>query len=242
LFKRLRYYGKDWEVTAITSFDTDYRLDSSFAFKPDIGVLGSRQDGASVTVLARDVVDGLPVTRVHYPADPAREYRDVTTLIDLEGSVAPFVSTLSVQPDGSAKVDSRYLLTGSRITIGFPGNELRALGASAIAVAGLDDETDNLSPDVAVLWRKGNGQGVVQVRDVFGRWQSQMQFFGNEWHVIDMAGLPFLSGPYVAWAGRIAVLAVRDDGTDVAVQVRWSGSGEAVNWISFGNLAAERPE
>ncbi len=242
LFNRLRFYGKDWDVKAITSFDTDYNYDSNFAFRPDIGVLASRQDGAADTVLARDVIDGLPATRVQYPADPAREYRDVTTLIDLEGSVSPIVSTLSVEPDGRAWVDSIFLLWGSQSTIGFPNKDLRALGATAIAVAGLDDSTDNLSPDVAVLWRKANGQGVVEVRDVFGRWQSEMQFFGKEWDVVDMAGLPFLSGAYVAWAGSIAVLAVRDDGTEVAVQVRWTGSGEARNWISFGNLVAAQPE
>ena len=241
LFNRLRFFGKEWDVKAITSFDSNYRDEGDESFRPDIGVLASRKDGTSVTVQARDVDYGLQVERIQFPADPAREYRDVTTLIDLEGSITPFVSSLSVLPDGRAKVDSIFLLSGSQDTIGL-GKDLSALGASAIAVAGLDDSTDNLSPDVAVLWRKSNGQGLVQVRDVFGSRQSQMQFFGGEWHVVDMAGLPYLSfGPYLAWAGRIAVLAVRDDGTEVAVQIRYTGSGEANNWISFGNLAAERP-
>ncbi len=81
-----------------------------------------------------------------------------------------------------------------------------------------------------MLFRKANGQAVVQIRDAgTGRWIHQMQFFGRDWYVVALTSLDS-NGDGVP---DLAVLAVRDDGMAAAVQVRDASSVQALNWIDF---------
>jgi hypothetical protein len=220
----LRFFGRDWDVTALTGIDRGFD-------GPDIAVLGSRKESLRGGIQLRDAVDDGTVERIHLPPDPARAYRDIAALEDVNGDEHPEIATLFDYADGTAKVVIKDGASGARInTVGFPGTRLREVGASAIGVTGIGDLSGDGSPDIAVLWRKANGQGVVQVRDArTGRWIHEMQFFGNAWTVVALTSLDSnLDG-----VAELAVLATKAYGTDVAVQIRDASSRQAVNWISF---------
>ena len=94
----------------------------------------------------------------------------------------------------------------------------------------MKDISGNGSPELAVLLRTPNGQGVVQVRDSFnGGWVTQMQFVGKDWEVQSITSLDFNND------GRdeIAVFAITDDGSSAGVQIRNAASKAQVNWVSF---------
>ncbi len=219
---RLLFFGKDWDTTAVTGIDRGMG-------GPEIAVLGVRKDTLRGGIELRPAADDGTVARMQFPVDAAREYRDLAALEDSNGDGHPELASLFTLTDGTAKVVIKDGVTQDRLnTFVFPGPGLGA--ATAIGVAGLGDLSGDGSPDIAVLFRKANGQGVVQVRDAgTGRWIHQMQFFGKDWYVVAVTRLDS-NGDGVP---ELAVLGVRDDGTAAAVQVRDASSAQALNWIDF---------
>jgi hypothetical protein len=229
LIERLRYFGVGWNTTAITGIDTG--MDG-----PDIAVLGNREADSRTAIQFRGAVDATSVSRMHFPTDPAREYRDVSAVPDVNGDGQPDIATLFTRENRKAKVVIKDGKTGAWINaVGFPGTQFETVGADAVGLSGMADLSDDGAPDIAVLWRKDNGQGVVQIRDAAtGKWIRQMAFFGNEWNVLGLTSLDSNRDGI----SEIAVLAVRKDGTNAAVQIRDASSREALNWIGFSTGTA----
>ena len=224
---RLRFFGKEWDAKAVTGIDRG-------SGGPEIAVLGVRDDTLRGGIELRLAADDGTVDRTRFPVDTAREYRDIAVLEDSNGDGHPELATLFTLADGTAKVVIKDGVTKVSInTFDFLG----PLGAAtAIGVAGLGDLSSDGSSDVAVLFRKANGQAVVQLRDAgTGRWLHQMQFFGSDWHVVAVTSFDS-NGDGVP---DLAVLGVRDDGTAVAVQVRDASTGQALNWIDFSAAALD---
>jgi hypothetical protein len=164
-----------------------------------------------------------------------REYRDITVVEDLTGDGLPELATLFTRPDGTGAVVIKDGVTKDWVDAYLlPGPDLGT--ATAIGVTGLGDLSGDGAPELAVPFRKANGQTVVPLRDAgTGRWLHQMQFFGSDWYVVALTSLDS-NGDGMP---DLAVLAVTDDGTAAAVQVRDASTGQALIWIDFSNAAAD---
>ncbi|HEX5786603.1 MAG TPA: sulfatase [Woeseiaceae bacterium] len=222
----LRYFGKVWDATAIAGIDRSQG-------GPDVAVLGTRETDYQASIQLRDAGGVQPVEWIDFAADPARNHRDIAVLDDINGNGHAELASLFTLADGSARVVLRDGATRQHIrTLNFAAAQLSGGVAGAVGVTGIGDVSGNGTADVAVLWRKANGQGVVEIRDGgTGQWVREMQFFGGTWSVVAVAGLD-IDGNGDA---EIAVLGVRDDRTGAAVQVRDARNGQALNWIGFSN-------
>jgi hypothetical protein len=151
-------------------------------------------------------------------------YIGVTSLSDSNNNGTLELAILKENSDDTASV----IIKDSETKEWISEVQFQSLDRTPIGVAGVVDSTGY--PAVAVLFRKPNGQGVVQLRDALtGQWIHQMYFFGSEWEVesitsqdSDMNGI-----------SEIAVLGNSDDGTRSAIQIKDAETRELVKWIEL---------
>ncbi len=159
--------------------------------------------------------------------DMQPRYWRVARIADANGNGTPELAALRTLPDGTAEVIVKDTATKEQYIRGLP---FAVPGALEIDVAGVLDMNGNGTPEVAVLLRKPNGQGVVQIRDAgTGKWITQMMFVGADWEVRALADLD-LNGDQVS---ELAVLAQSDDLQSTGVQVRSSVTKAQVRWVSL---------
>jgi hypothetical protein len=153
-------------------------------------------------------------------------YRKLARLADANGNGAPELAALRTLPDATAEVIVKDTVTKQlirRLPFALPG-------ALEIDVAGVLDMNGNGTAEVAVLFRKLNGQGVVQIRDAgTGEWITRIVFVGADWEVKALTDLD-LDGD---WVSELGVLAQSDDLQSVAVQIRNSVTKSQVNWVGL---------
>ncbi len=224
----LRFFGKLQDATAIAGIDRNQG-------GPDIAVLGIRESDFQASIQVRDAAGIQAAEWMTFAVDPARDYRDIAVLDDSNGNGHAEIASLFSLADGTAGVVLRDGATRQTIrTLTFASAQLIGVVASPIGVTGIGDVSGNGSADVAVLWRRANGQGVVEVRDGgTGQRIREMQFFASTWSAVALTDRDF-NGDGKA---DIAVLGVKDDRTGAAVQIRDAQTGQALNWIDFPNPA-----
>ncbi|MCF7995880.1 MAG: DUF1080 domain-containing protein [Chromatiaceae bacterium] len=148
-------------------------------------------------------------------------YSGIANLPDINNAGGPELAALQVHSDDAATViikDSETKRHVGRMHFQSPGN-------APIGIAGV---TLGADPAIAVLFRKPNGQGLVQIRNALTHeWIHQILFFGKDWVVkaitaedADMDGF-----------SEISVLADRDDGKNGAVQIKDVGTKQLLKWI-----------
>ena len=224
----------DIQGSAYLTYDVTASVQAWAAGAPNDGwlILNTSTDGWDVATdlySGTDAEERRPRLTIFYESggdDADAGFVDTDSVADLNGNGAPELAVLQVLPTGGAQVVIKDSVTKAPVrTIGFD-----AADAEPIGVAGLGDATGNGSADVAVLFRKPNGQGLVQVKDGgTGGWIGQLLFVGPKWEVesvtaqdADGDGVP-----------DIAVLAESDDGTRAAVQIRKIATKAQINWIGF---------
>lgn len=158
-------------------------------------------------------------------------YARLTWMADANGNGTAELAAMRTLVNGATEVV---------VTDSVTKQEIRRLrfeleGAEAIDLTGILDLNGNGTSEIAVLFRKPSGQGIVQLRDAgTGAWIHQMAFFGRDWTVDALVDLDLDGDSY----SEIAVLAALDDiGLDgsrtVGVQVRQAMTGWQVAWVGF---------
>lgn len=207
-------FSREWTATAIAAADVN--LDGV----SEIALLGVHQDGERAGLGVRHATTGALLYGMDLPMSGAgTRYLDLTSLPE-----TPELAALRTLADGTPQVivvdpATRQVLSELEVKqfIGIPKG-----------LTGLADRNANGYPEVAVLFRKPNGQGLVKVKDsATDAWVNGLQFFGADWQTtaittLDHDGVPALS-----------VLAVKQDDTAAAAQTLDAISRRQVNWVSF---------
>ena len=153
-------------------------------------------------------------------------YAALTTLPDINGNDTPELAALGTLSDGIPQVvikdsDTKELI--NVITFGVSAK-------TPTGITSLLDINGNGSPEVAVLLVKPNGTGRVVVRDAkTGARVGAMSFFGKNWEAKAITSQD-LDGDGVS---EISVLAEKDDGTEIVIQLKDSITGDEMNWIEL---------
>lgn len=150
--------------------------------------------------------------------------RDVAGITDLNRNGTTELATLRAYPDDTASVVLKDSLTKEWLgEIDFVSPDRTPLG-----LAGVVDASGR--PGIAVLFRKPNGQGIVQIRDALtGEWIHEIYFFGELWEVEAISSQD-ADGDGVS---EVAVLGRLDDGSRAAIQVKDADSRLQFNWIEL---------
>ena len=163
---------------------------------------------------------------VEYPVSSGLDYVDVTSIPDINGNGSPELAALRTLPDGAPNIIVIDSDTNDQIKeITFDASAKTPTG-----ITGLLDINGNGSPEVAVLLVKPNGTGQVVIRDAeTGAYLGAISFFGKNWQAKAITSQDS-DGDRVS---EISVLAEKDDGTEVVMQLKDSVSGDEMNWIEL---------
>ena len=151
-------------------------------------------------------------------------YTDLAAMADVDGNGAPELAALRVLAGGDVEVIVKDSVTKALVsTLTFPNSDRMIRGLTS-----LPDIAGDGSPEVAVLFRRHDGHGIVAVRDVVsGAEFPELHFFGKDWESraitsfdANRDGVP-----------DIAVLALKDDMSSARVQIR-----DAVNQVLVGSV------
>jgi hypothetical protein len=151
-------------------------------------------------------------------------YTGLAAVADIDGNNAPELAALRVLTDGNVEVTIKDSVTKALInTVTFPNSDRMVRGLAA-----LPDITGDDAPEVAVLFRRHDGLGIVELRDaVSGNEIPALHFFGKAWESRAIASFE-ANGDGVP---DIAVLALTDDMSQARVRVR-----DAVNQVLVGSV------
>ena len=220
LLGEMLFVGNAWQVQAITSIDLDRNG------REEIAVLATADDANATGVQIRDAIGDWQANWVGFPVLDDSRYLALTDMADVNGNRTPELAALRRQSDGTLEVLVKDSVTKQPVsTISFGQQDL-----PAVDLAALDDIDGNAIPELAVLFRKPNGQGLAQIRDGYsGDLIQQMQFVGAAWDVLAMSG----QDANLDGAPELSVLAVTDDGNTLGVQIRDATTAEQVNWVGF---------
>jgi len=217
---QLPFVGYGWDVKALTS------LDLNNDGVTEIAVLAVTDDGRAVGVQIRDAITKVQRRWVGFPAVTGAQYLDLSSLPDINGNGTPELALLRQRPNGRVEVLIKDSASKATIrTVTFNSQDLTPLG-----IAPLNDINGNASPEVALLLRKANGQGIARIRDALtGQWIHQIPFVGKAWDVLALTS----QDSDRDGVSELSVLAVKDDASAAGVQIRDAATREPVNWVPF---------
>ena len=153
-------------------------------------------------------------------------YLGLASLPDSNGNHTPELAALRTLPEGTPQVIVEDSATNR------PVRELTIINYEGVPIGltHLGDINGNGYPEIAVLFRKPNGQGQVKVKDVkTDQWVNGMTFFWPGWQVLGITSQDFNQDG----VPEISVIATKNDGTNTATQIKDSITGKQLNWIGF---------
>ena len=163
---------------------------------------------------------------MEYPVAAGNAYVDLTNLPDINGNGSPELAALRILSDGAPNI----IVTDSDTNEHIKEISFDASAKTPKGITGLLDINGNGSPEVAVLLVKPNGTGQVVIRDAeTGAYLGSTSFFGKNWQAKAITSQD-LDGDGVS---EISVLAEKDDGTEVVIQLKDSITGDEMNWIQL---------
>jgi hypothetical protein len=155
-----------------------------------------------------------------------RPYISSISIADINHNGTPELAILQGLSDDWSQVvikdsDTKELIN----TVHFgPAND------EPVGLTSILDMNGNGTPELAVLFVRDDGKGRVVIRDsVTAEWINQIPFFGRKWEVISISSQDSdLDG-----VSEISVMAITDDGTRAAVQLKDALTGDSVNWLGL---------